>query len=111
MRGARAEYMAAAAAEARRSSCRHQHGAVLVRNRSIVARGHNKYVRGWHARCSVHAEAAALWQLGSRGACAGKLELYVARVVDGRPALSLPCAQCQRLLAQRACVRRVFYSC
>lgn len=111
MNATRAQYIAAAAAEARRSSCRNQHGAVLVRNRKIVARAHNKYVRGWHVRCSVHAEAAVLWQLSSRAACAGALELYVVRVVDGRLALSLPCAQCQRLLARRACVRRVFYSC
>lgn len=111
MNAARAQYIAAAAAEARRSSCRNQHGAVLVRNRKIVARGHNKYVRGWHVRCSVHAEAAVLWQLGARAACAGALELYVVRVVEGRLALSMPCAQCQRLLAQWPCVRRVFYSC
>ena len=64
-----------------------------------------------HCRRLARTTILVATQLGARGACAGQFELYVARVVDGRPALSLPCAQCQRLLARRACVRRVFYSC
>jgi tRNA(Arg) A34 adenosine deaminase TadA len=81
------------------STCRHKHGAVIVRHGKVLGASPNKsrnnprYVDWTYA--SIHAEIAAL----KRAGWPRKATVYVARVNGlGQPRLSKPCANCQAVL-------------
>lgn len=81
------------------SSCRHKHGAIVVKHGHILGiatnktRNDPKYV-DWR-NSSIHAEVAALRKAGFPR----RSTVYVARVNRlGESRLSKPCANCQEVL-------------
>ena len=96
---------------ARLSTCRQQHGALIVKGGRVVAvgvnhfRNHPKYV---HSDYSTHAEIAAL------KACSdidlSNATIYVARVTQGgRISMSKPCAECSKALAIKG-IKKIVYT-
>lgn len=112
--------------EARKSTVRCQHGAVIVKGNEIIATGHNRYkigesyFRGEEAyrkekRPTIHAEIDAIyncsdWQTQLRGA-----SLYVVRVHNQgeKFSYSAPCERC-RIFLQKMMdeygLNRVYYT-
>lgn len=106
-------FIGIARAVAERATCDRKHvGAVLVRDRQIVATGYNGSVRGQphcddaghlmvdgHCVRTVHAEMNALVQAARTGAAVEGSTLYVT---------AFPCHLCAKLLANAGVVRVVF---
>lgn len=98
---------------ATRSTCNRKHvGAVIVRDRSILATGYNGSIRGMphcddvghlmvndHCIRTVHAEANAIAQAARNGVRIEGATIYVT---------ALPCFDCFKLIAN-ACVNRIVY--
>lgn len=81
------------------SSCRHRHGAIVVKHGHTMGIGTNKYrndPRYVDWKCSsIHAEIVALRRAGFPR----RATIYVARVNGiGEPRLSKPCNNCQEVL-------------
>lgn len=106
--------LARAADLATYSTENYRHGAIIVKNGKTIAVGVNRRVNHPNQvidpkkNSSVHAEIAALnacRKTNVRGAV-----LYVARILsNGAPAMSKPCARCQKALTD-AGVKKVFYT-
>lgn len=101
---------------ARKSDCRHKHGAVVVKNGNILSFGTNIHrelnpadaqdIDYFKSNASVHAEVAALRQVADPRGCT----VYVARVMaDGSAGLSKPCVRCEKYLIG-AGVKRVVWT-
>lgn len=98
---------------ATRSTCNRKHvGAVIVRDRSILATGYNGSIRGMphcddvghlmvndHCIRTVHAEANAVAQAARNGVRIEGATVYVT---------ALPCFDCFKLLAN-SCIQRIVY--
>lgn len=98
---------------ATRSTCSRKHvGAVIVRDRSILATGYNGSIRGMphcddvghlmvndHCIRTVHAEANAIAQAARNGVRIEGAMIYVT---------ALPCFDCFKLIAN-ACISRIVY--
>jgi dCMP deaminase len=98
---------------AKRSTCNRKHvGAVIVRDRSILATGYNGSIRGMphcddvghlmvngHCIRTVHAEANAVAQAARNGVRIEGATVYVT---------ALPCFDCFKLIAN-ACISRIVY--
>lgn len=98
---------------ATRSTCDRKHvGAVIVRDRSILATGYNGSIRGMphcddvghlmvndHCIRTVHAEANAVAQAARNGVRIEGATIYVT---------ALPCFDCFKLIAN-ACIQRIVY--
>lgn len=106
-------FMKIAGEVATRATCNRRHvGAVLVRDRSILATGYNGSVRGLphcddaghlmrdgHCVRTVHAEANAVAQAARNGVRIDGATLYCT---------ILPCLACMQLLANAGIVRAVY---
>lgn len=86
------------------STCRHRHGAIVIKHGRILGAAPNKtrndpkYVDWRHS--SIHAEIAAMKKAG----WPKRATICVARVNNlGQPRLSKPCATCQTVLEQYQC--------
>lgn len=114
MRASWDEYFTAIARQvATRATCDRKHvGAVIVRDRAILATGYNGSIRGLphcddaghlmdHGHCirTVHAEANAIAQAARHGARVDGGTIYVT---------AFPCWLCFRLIANAGLVRVVF---
>lgn len=110
-----AYFLEMAALVAGRSTCPRRHvGAVLVRDRRVVATGYNGSVHGaphcdeagclivdGHCRRTVHAEMNALLQCAFHGVTSAGASLY---------ATDYPCLDCAKALVQAGVARIVFQS-
>lgn len=114
--GRHARFLKRAYELAKESSCRHKHGAVVVRNGNILAMGNNIHrelnaadaadTEFFKKHASIHAEVAAVRQVANPQGCT----VYVARVMaDGSPGLSKPCHRCAKYLEEMG-VRRVVWT-
>lgn len=98
---------------ATRSTCPRKHvGAVIVRDKAVLATGYNGSLRGLphctevgcliendHCVRTVHAEANAILQAARHGVCIDGADIYVT---------ASPCWECFKLIAN-AGLRRVLY--
>jgi tRNA(Arg) A34 adenosine deaminase TadA len=99
------------------STCRMQHGAVIVRGSSVLGMGTNRFRNHpkWiddYDHCSRHAEIVALRRVIGRSEYVdlSKAVVYVARVAaGGRLALSRPCDACWQAL-HKAGLRTVIFT-
>ena len=106
-------FMNIAGEVATRATCDRKHvGAVIVRDKSILATGYNGSIRGLghcdeeghlmeegHCVRTVHAEANAIVQAAKHGMAIEGASIYVT---------ASPCWQCFRLIANAGLVRIVF---
>lgn len=106
-------FMQIAATVATRATCDRKHvGAVIVRDRSILATGYNGSIRGLehcdevghmiedgHCVRTIHAEANAVIQAARHGVCIDGATIYVT---------ASPCWACFRMLAN-AGIRRIVF--
>ncbi|MFC1641950.1 cytidine/deoxycytidylate deaminase family protein [Myxococcota bacterium] len=106
-------FMAIARVVATRSTCNRKHvGAVVVRDRIILATGYNGSIRGLahcdevghlmedgHCVRTVHAEANAIAQAARCGVAVGESDIYVT---------ASPCFGCFKLIANAGLRRIVF---
>lgn len=97
------------------STCRVQHGAVIVKGGRVLAvgvnthRNHPSVVTEPVADCTVHAEMAALRSLSSLESARGAT-IYVARLGASKtPRLSKPCTRCSGAL-ENAGVKKIVYT-
>ena len=103
----------------RKSTCRHHHGAVLVKAGRVIGVGYNRIINNpllfpddefydQIEHVSIHAEVDAL-QSAPAGSTRGAV-LYVARTMpQGHWGLSKPCPRCRQAIAA-AGVKRVIYT-
>jgi len=106
-------FMNLAVQAATRSTCPRKHvGAVIVRDKAVLATGYNGSLRGLphctdvgcliendHCVRTVHAEANAILQAARHGVCIDGADIYVT---------ASPCWECFKLIAN-AGIRRVLY--
>jgi deoxycytidylate deaminase len=98
---------------AKRSTFRHQMGAVIVKGGRVLSCGHNQIryaaIPRKHPE-SLHAEAAAILKSTKlRHDLAGS-SIYVARYMpDGSAGLARPCEHCMALI-RRAGIKKVIWS-
>ena len=106
-------FMAIGRVVATRSTCDRKHvGAVMVRDRMILATGYNGSIRGLphcedvgcvmedgHCITTVHAEANAILQAAKNGVSVDGAELYTT---------ASPCWNCFKLIAN-AGIRKIYY--
>lgn len=87
-----------------------KHGAVLVKKGKVISVGFNKvktHPKSPHPFNQIHAEVDAIFN--SRTNLKGT-ELYIYRETkDGLPAMSKPCAHCQKLINSVG-IKRIYYS-
>lgn len=93
-----------------------KHGAVLVKNNEIIAKGYNYSYNNketLHNHYAVHAEVNVILQAKSKGIKnLSETDLYVVRISndnDNELMLSKPCKNCSKLILKYK-VRRVYYS-
>lgn len=109
-----------AARMARKSEMLHRHGAVIVRQGEIVAKGYNKRTNVFHHSYSFHAEVSCLIDLKRRFPNESKCrrwlkdtKMFLVRVgpdAQGNPLKnSLPCKNCSCAIRE-AGIPIVFYS-
>lgn len=99
-----------AAQEALKSAETFRLGAVLMRDRHVIALGRNRNINPCGTR-SIHAEMDALWRAGRHLKRAKPLHLVVVRVLrdDRTTACSKPCDVCAAALLQRG-ITKVTYT-
>lgn len=97
-------YLIMALGVASTSTCRHKHGAVIVRHGKVLGTATNRtkndprYIDWRHS--SIHAEIAAMKKAG----WPKRATVYVARINNlGEPRLSKPCDNCQEVLDAFKC--------
>lgn len=101
------------------STCRHRHGALVVKSGRVVGQGYNRVINNpmlfpddmfndHKEHISIHAEVAALNQVSPE--VAHGAVLYVARTRScGAPGMSRPCPRCQEAI-EKAGIKKVVYS-
>lgn len=105
---------------AKRSYMNQRHGAVIIRNGELIAKGYNRHVEHLNHLFSLHAEMDAIADLKRRYAaeCKSKrwlkdCRLYVVRVgpdsQDNPLRMSKPCCNCKQAIVQLG-IPIVFYS-
>lgn len=104
------QFILKAIEEAKRSSQNFKHGAILVKNKKVIAVGHNRVTK----RCpshmySVHAEMAAIQQSNNKPSSIQNAHIYVVRINNCGLADSKPCCLCQQFMKIHG-ISRVFYS-
>lgn len=106
--------LAKASKLAESSTNTYRHGAIVVKNGTIVAMGINRSVNNPDQvqfpklQASVHAEVAAL--IACRKTDLRGATIYVARICkDGSQAMSKPCINCQKALVERG-IKKVYYT-
>lgn len=109
----RIEYFEIAASEAFQSEMDFKHGAVLVKNNEIIAKGcnYNFGEKICHGVYSVHAEVNVLQEAKRMKIDMKNVDLYVVRVsnLTGEFMISYPCKNCQKMI-EKCNVRRTYYS-
>lgn len=104
------QFILKAIEEANRSDQNFKHGAILVKNKKVVATGHNHVTKKCPAHMhSVHAEMAAIKQSKEKSSVINNSHIYVVRVNSCGLADSKPCCLCQQFMKMHG-VSRVFYS-
>jgi deoxycytidylate deaminase len=103
---------------ARRSPMLHRHGAVIIKNNQVIARGFNFRVDHFHHLYSMHAEINALVDLKKKfpneyknKKWIEKCRMYVVRVSSegNHTKLSIPCKNCKAAIEDIG-IPVVFYS-
>ena len=118
----RKTYILSAMEEALRSTMRSKHGAIIVKNGKIIAKGHNYEIhnphRGFSSKYSVHAEIAAMNRVGNRRKLKSA-DIYVVRLYfdleDRQISLknSKPCHDCFKKISKcmtKYGLRTVYFS-
>ena len=101
--------------EAKKSTFLHKHGAVIIRDGQVIARGRNEETKIFCHSWSSHAEISALLNLGPliKTINSDELSMIVVRVsrdADSRELkMSLPCSKCKEQLRKFG-IKKVFYS-
>lgn len=93
-------YLSAAIEEARKSTMKQRHGAVIVKSNEIIGRGYNYYIR--NPIDSEHAESVAIKSCKMKGISPKGANMYVVRITGKKEMLSnsKPCKECRKLIDQ-----------
>lgn len=96
------------------STCKQQHGAIIIKGGSVLSVGINRnknnptFVGEATKNWSVHAEAAAI--RACKGADLRNATIYVARINNsGKPMMSKPCLKCEKAIRE-AGIKKVVYT-
>lgn len=97
---------------AQKSTCRTQHGAVVVQGHRVVGIGHNSYktTPSWGSGplSTLHAEAAAIRDAVRRGINLHGATIFVARFGVANQ-MSRPCHDCQKRIKEYG-ISKVYYT-
>ncbi len=105
------KYISIAIQEAEKSPMEHKHGAVVVKNRAIIGKGHNtNYPDVKCGMYSLHAEISAILNCGIHKHILKNSIVCVVRInKQGDLKYSKPCENCTKFI-EKYKVRRVYYS-
>lgn len=103
-------YINYAKQEAEKSELVNRHGCVIVKDKKIIAYGHNTIANFYSHGRSIHAEVNALRNTRGFGNL-NECDMYVIRLsrLDNELALSRPCKSCAKVI-NKSGLRRVYYS-
>lgn len=106
----RQQFIKVCVEEAEKSDIHFQHGAVLIKNNKIIARGFNKYSshKPHHLR-TIHAEMNAIRNAGKNCENATMYVIRLSQLTDDGLGSSCPCAKCSKYMKLHK-ISKVVYS-
>lgn len=107
------EYILEATNQALKSPLSKKHGAIVIKDNKILAKGFNRYIeacsmKSSRKKLSVHAEKDALSKV-SKSDLVGTMLIVVRISPEGDLIMSKPCLNCQKFI-KRMRVSTVYYS-
>ena len=106
----RKQFILKAIEEAEKSQQNFKHGAILVKNKKVIATGYNRVTQKCPSHMfSVHAEIAAIKSSTDKTKVISDSHIYVVRINSCGLADSKPCLKCQQFMKIHG-ISRVFYS-